>query len=43
MKNDPKLAQKAMERVENFITTNDASVPGVLKGFVITFDENGKT
>ena len=42
MKNDPELARKVMERVENFITTNDASVPGVLKGFVITFDESGE-
>ena len=42
MKNDPELAQKVMDRINNFILTNEASEPGTLKGYVMTFDENGE-
>ena len=40
MKNDPELAQKVMERVDNFLLTN--STPGLNEGFLITFDEDGE-
>ena len=42
MKNDPELAKKVMDRIDNFILTNEASQPGTLKGYVMTFDENGE-
>lgn len=42
MKNDPEFAQKVMDRINNFILTNEASEPGTLKGYVMTFDENGE-
>ena len=42
MKNDPKLAQSVMDKIDNFILENELSAPGVLKGYVMTFDENGK-
>ena len=40
MKNDPELAKKVMERVDNFLATN--STPGLNEGFLMTFDENGE-
>ncbi|MBD5518303.1 MAG: hypothetical protein HDR07_07350 [Lachnospiraceae bacterium] len=40
MKNDPELAKKVMERVDNFLLTN--STPGENEGFLMTFDENGE-
>ncbi len=40
MKNNPELAQKVMERVDNFLLTN--STPGENEGFLMTFDENGE-
>ncbi|MDE7430033.1 MAG: hypothetical protein K2N00_12370 [Lachnospiraceae bacterium] len=49
MKNDPELAKKIMERVENFIATNDAVqihregyFPNPNKGYLIALDENGE-
>ena len=41
MKNSPELAQQIMSRIDSFIQENEASQPGTLKGYVITFDENG--
>ena len=41
MQNNPELAQQIMTRIDNFIRENEASEPGTLKGYVITFDENG--
>ena len=41
MKNSPELAQQIMMRIDSFILENEASQPGTLKGYVITFDENG--
>ena len=40
MKNNPELAQKVMERVDNFLLTN--FTPGENEGFLMTFDENGE-
>ncbi len=40
MKNDPELAKKVIERVDNFLLTN--STPGLNEGFLMTFDENGE-
>ena len=40
MKNNPELAKKVMERVDNFLLTN--STPGENEGFLMTFDENGE-
>ena len=40
MKNEPELAKKVMERVDNFLLTN--STPGENEGFLMTFDENGE-
>jgi len=40
MKNEPELAKKVMERVDNFLLTN--STPGLNEGFLMTFDENGE-
>lgn len=49
MKNDPQLAQKIMERVENFIAANDAVqihregyYQNPNKGYLIALDENGE-
>ena len=42
IRNDPELAQKVMDRINNLILTNEASEPGTLKGYVMTFDENGE-
>ena len=40
MKNEPELAKKVMERVDNFLLTNSTS--GLNEGFLMTFDENGE-
>ena len=40
MKNNPELAQKVMEQVDNFLLSN--STPGENEGFLMTFDENGE-
>ncbi len=40
MKNDPELAKKVMERVDNFLLTN--VTPGEIEGFLMTFDRNGE-
>lgn len=48
MKNDPELARKVMEKVEDFITRHthgnlgNGSVICLGQGFLITFDENGE-
>lgn len=48
MKNDPELARKVMEKVEDFITKHthgnlgNGSVISLGQGFLITFDENGE-
>lgn len=40
MENEPELAKKVMERVNNFLLIN--STPGENEGFLMTFDENGE-
>ncbi|MDE6026005.1 MAG: hypothetical protein K2G45_11185 [Lachnospiraceae bacterium] len=40
MKNNPELAKKVMERVDNFLLTN--ATPGEIEGFLMTFDRNGE-
>ena len=49
MKNDPQRAQEVMNRVENFISTQDSSVIHIkgyfqnpCKGYLIALDENGE-
>ena len=42
MKNNPELAGQIMDRINNFILKNEASDPGTLKGYVMTFDKNGE-
>ena len=49
MKNDPKLAQEVMNRVENFISTQDSTVihrkgyfQNPCNGYLIALDENGE-
>lgn len=42
MKNDPELAKSVMQKVEAHIAASDARLPGRMKSFVITFDENGE-
>ena len=40
MKNDPELAKKVMEKVDNFITTHPTR-PGRILSYLISLDENG--
>ena len=40
MKNAPGLAEKVMERINNFLLKN--STPGLNEGFLMAFDENGE-
>jgi len=49
MRNDTQLAQEVMDRVENFISTQDSTViqrkgyfPNQCKGYLIALDENGE-
>ena len=49
MKNDPQLAREVMNRVENFVSTQDSTVihckgyfPNPCKGYLIALDENGE-
>ncbi|MCM1113514.1 MAG: hypothetical protein NC399_09705 [Muribaculum sp.] len=42
MKNNPKLAQSIMAKIENFIVTDEAKTPNTICSYLIVLDENGE-